>query len=140
MGNRTIVGYKKYTGAPTLYVYLHWSSFANGLQDAQKALEHAYPRWGDHSYAMRMAVSQLTHDAYPGEYGAGLAIDDFTSPDYNLWAEINWDAKWVEIWERKYIHQDNDYVATDPKIVKYFTFDDFLGLTPEEITEMERNS
>ena len=140
MANRTIVGIKANTNAPTLYVYLHLSAFRNGLQDAQKALEHAYPRWGDHSYGTRMMVSSLIDGAYPSEYGAGIAIDTFMSPDYDLWAEINWTSKFVEIWERKYIHTDNKYEATDPKIVKYMSFDDFISLTPDEINEMEKNT
>jgi hypothetical protein len=137
MGNRTIVGFQENTEAPTLYVYLHWSKYSDGLQDAQKALDHAYPRWGDYSYATRMAVSHLTDGCYPSDTGSGISINYYTDPDYDHWAVINWSKKEVQIWKSGYVRVGKDYQRQADRIVQMMTFDDFLSLTAEEIAKIE---
>ena len=137
MGNRTIVGFQENTEAPVLYVYLHWSQYNNCLQDAQKALDHAHPRWDDSSYAMRMAVGHLIHADYPRDTGSGLSIDNYPEPDYDHWAVINWDNQQVVIWKAGYVHVDKDYQREPDRIIKTLTFDEFLSLTAEEIDEIE---
>jgi hypothetical protein len=137
MGNRTIVGLQENAEAPTLYVYLHWSKYPDGLQDAQKALDHARPRWNDYSYATRMVVSHLTDGCYPSDTGSGLSIDNYVDPDYDLWAVINWDKQQVVIWKGEHTHVGNDYQRQPDQVIKTMTFDDFLNLTVEDIAKIE---
>jgi hypothetical protein len=55
----------------SVWLYSHWGG-DNKSMDFAKALEHARPRWGDVSYAIRMVISYLIKDSLMEDTGYGL--------------------------------------------------------------------
>jgi hypothetical protein len=56
----------------SVWLYSHWGG-DNKSMDFAKALEHARPRWGDVSYAIRMVISYLIKDSLMEDTGYGLS-------------------------------------------------------------------
>ena len=78
MGDRT--NYTIVTSSNPLQninVYTHWDG-SNSVSIMQAALTHAMPRikMGDHAYAARILVDQLTKQGRDSETGYGIYISD----------------------------------------------------------------
>lgn len=52
-------------------LYSHWG-WTGRHEDLAAALGHAYPRWEDESYCVRMAISHLLADDLRSELGYGI--------------------------------------------------------------------
>lgn len=70
MGARTNFELQDYKGS--VWLYSHWGGDTKA-NDLALALEHAEPRWGDVSYAMRMVISYLMKDNLMGDTGYGIS-------------------------------------------------------------------
>ena len=62
-------------------LYSHWGQ-DEWQRDIALALDHARPRWGDHSYATRMMISYLIQHNILDETGFG--IYSINSDNYDL--------------------------------------------------------
>lgn len=62
-------------------LYSHWGQ-DEWQRDIALALDHARPRWGDHSYAARMMISHLIQHNILDETGFG--IYSINSDNYDL--------------------------------------------------------
>jgi hypothetical protein len=56
-------------------LYSHWDE-DNMYELLAAALDHARPRWSDHSYATRMAISYIIKDSILDETGYGISAMD----------------------------------------------------------------
>jgi hypothetical protein len=80
MGSRTNYQLKDAKGS--IWLYSHWGGDDKSLHFAE-ALEHARPRWGDVSYAIRMVVSSLIGADWKSETGFGLGSWEFGEENYD---------------------------------------------------------
>lgn len=89
MGDRAVVGFRDNSSSPTIFLYSHWSgSSMNEL--LSMALEKSRGRWGDSSYATRIAISQIVGDEWNSELGWGLSVDNFSAPDRDYYLVVDW--------------------------------------------------
>jgi hypothetical protein len=80
MGART--NYELQDEKGSVWLYSHWGGDDKSMYFAE-ALEHARPRWGDTSYAIRMVVSYLIKDALMDDTGFGLGSWEFGEESYD---------------------------------------------------------
>lgn len=80
MGSRTNYELKDYKGS--VWLYSHWGGDDKSLTFAE-ALEHAKPRWGDHSYAIRMVISHFLKDNIFGDTGFGISSYESGEESYD---------------------------------------------------------
>lgn len=80
MGSRTNYELKDYKGS--VWLYSHWGGDDKSIHFAE-ALEHAKPRWGDTSYAIRMVVSKLIGESWDSETGFGLSSYESGEESYD---------------------------------------------------------
>jgi hypothetical protein len=70
MGART--NFELQDGRGSVWLYSHWGGDTKA-NDLALALEHAEPRWGDTSYAVRMVISYLIKDSLMADTGYGIS-------------------------------------------------------------------
>jgi len=70
MGARTNFELKDSEGS--VWLYSHWGGDTKA-NDLAYALDKARPRWSDHSYGMRIVISQLIGDQWDSETGYGIS-------------------------------------------------------------------
>jgi hypothetical protein len=70
MGSRTNFELKDSRGS--VWLYSHWGGDTKA-QDLANALQKAEPRWTDHTYGMRIVISQLIGDDWGSELGYGIS-------------------------------------------------------------------
>jgi len=80
MGSRT--NYELQDEKGSVWLYSHWGGDDKSMYFAE-ALEHARPRWGDTSYAIRMVVSYLIKDSLMDDTGFGLGSWEFGEESYD---------------------------------------------------------
>lgn len=80
MGSRTNYELKDENGS--VWLYSHWGGDDKSTYFAE-ALEHAKPRWGDTSYAIRMTVSKLIGESWDSETGFGLSSYESGEESYD---------------------------------------------------------
>lgn len=103
MGDRAVFGFRTHKDAPTLYLYGHW---AGEKQDAALAgaLVASHDRWGDPSYATRIATSHIIGVEWDKGTGYGLSIDEYAYPDYDYINVVDWSDYKVY---RMTLHEDD---------------------------------
>jgi len=67
----------------SIVVYGHWAGH-NMLSRLADAVTAAKPRWGDPSYATRIAVSQLIGDQWNLETGWGLQVNEIGDNEHKI--------------------------------------------------------
>lgn len=80
MGARTNFELKDSKGS--VWLYSHWGGDTKA-EDLATALHKAEPRWSDHSYAMRIVVSQLIGKDWDSETGYGLSSYECGEESYS---------------------------------------------------------
>ena len=120
MGNRANFGFTAGEGQPTLFVYAHSGGYAM-LNTLAQAIDHARPRWSDDGYATRMCVSAIVGDAWRGELGYGLYIDQTGDNEHSV-PVVNWDTQTVSLYP--FFHGPFDPTVT-PKFT--MSLDAFVG-------------
>jgi hypothetical protein len=112
MGARTNFELKDYKGS--VWLYSHWGGDTKA-NDLAAAINHAEPRWGDTSYAMRMVISYLIKDNLMGDTGYGIS---------------SWESG-----EEEYVPISVDFVTTT---VNYqdiiYPFEDFVKFFHKHLT------
>jgi hypothetical protein len=79
LGSRTNFELKDYKGS--VWLYSHWGGDTKA-NDLAAAINHAEPRWGDTSYAMRMVISYLIKDNLMGDTGYGISSWESGEEEY----------------------------------------------------------
>ena len=80
MGART--NFELQDSQGSVWLYSHWGG-DNKSMDFAKALEHAIPRWGDTSYAIRMVVSYFIKDHIMEDTGYGITSYESGEESYD---------------------------------------------------------
>lgn len=91
MGDRSVVGFRRNSESPTIYLYSHWGG-ENQVAKLQDALLAARSRWSDPDYATRICVSQIVGEYWNHEVGFGLSVDSYCTPDYDTILVVEWDT------------------------------------------------
>lgn len=79
MGDRRMTEIK--TEGGSIFLYSHWGGYAMA-GNAINAIKAAESRWGDHSYAMRIIVDQMTKQGRDQETGYGLMLGPDAEDSY----------------------------------------------------------
>jgi hypothetical protein len=117
MGDRAVAGFRTNSSEPTIFIYQHWSGYDQSEKLA-KALEASRPRWGDDSYATRIALSQMVGEEWSQELGYGIYVGGTShGADYSYILVVEWATKKVLVCE-------NDNSDT---IVEEIDFEDFIS-------------
>jgi hypothetical protein len=82
MGNRVNFGFQQ-SNDNTVFLYGHWAGHAM-LERLANAVEAARPRWGDESYATRIAISQLVGEDWNAETGWGIYINQIGDNEHKV--------------------------------------------------------
>ena len=90
MGDRANFGFKDRKG-DTIFLYGHWAGHQM-LQNLADAVQIAYPRWSDESYATRICISQLVNEEWSSETGWGLSVNELGDNEHKV-PIINWSDK-----------------------------------------------
>lgn len=126
MGNRRVIGLRENSESNTLYVYIHWAK-DDVMQITKEILEHSEKRWGDNSYANRMAVGYIMANDPLGELGFGLSINEYSSPDNDTVPIIVW-KEFKVIATKSSFHETYDPFADGDQVLYEMTFDEVLAL------------
>lgn len=92
MGDRITFGFRSEPKQDkTIWLYSHWCG-SERYDLVAKALVASRPRWSQHDYATRIAISQIVGDAWNEETGFGISVGSAadTMPDYDEVPVINW--------------------------------------------------
>lgn len=81
----------------TIVLYGHWAGY-NMLGNLAEAVAKAQPRWGDPSYATRIAISQMIGDSWSSETGWGLQVNSISDNEHKI-PVINWEDKTFSLHE-----------------------------------------
>lgn len=116
MGDRAVIGFRNNSETPTIFIYQHWVG-GNQSDVLARALEASRPRWGDDSYATRIALSNIVGENWNGELGYGIYVGETAhGADYEYILVVDWARKAVMVC----LNDDSD------KVIGEASFDDFL--------------
>ena len=120
MGDRFVYGFRESEDSPaTIFLYGHWNG-ATAESDVLNALRAAEPRWGDGSYATRIAISTIVGNDWREETGYGVYAEAERGKghggDYRYIYIIEWR-------ERRILAVAND---DDSRVYASVPFDQFL--------------
>lgn len=119
MGDRAVYGFRGVKADPTLFLYDHWGGAAQSSTIRQILLA-TMPRWDDHNYASRIAVSQVIGNDWDNETGYGLYIRTSRGgshgSDYPFVTTFEWSARTIFLCDR----------GNDSRVLKSFLFLDVL--------------
>ncbi len=97
MGDRSVIGIKPTSNAPTIFLYSQW-----GGEDRYKTLCEATAaasvRQGDNAYFTRIFLSQIVGDYWNQDLGFGIEVDSFCAPDYDDIPVVVIDERNIEIY------------------------------------------
>jgi hypothetical protein len=96
MGDRANFGFRDRKG-DTVFLYGHWAGHRM-LEQLADAVAAAEPRWGDESYATRIAISRLVGEEWQSETGWGISVNQLADNEHKV-PIINWAAKTFTLME-----------------------------------------
>lgn len=125
MGDRAVIGFKEKRDSVPVFLYSHWGG-ADRYRDLQRAITAARPRWNDHTYATRIAISQIIENYWSEETGFGISAGEnsFCTPDYEDVPVVIWDDQVVVI-----VNASDSTTVRTMALPPEMTFHDFLALT-----------
>ena len=82
MGDRANFGFVQPNGN-TIVLYGHWAGHQM-LANLAEAVFKARARWGDSSYATRIAISQMVADDWNSETGWGLHVNEIGDNEHKI--------------------------------------------------------
>ena len=95
MGDRAVAGFRTKSSEPTIFLYQHWSGSEQSKNFAD-ALEASRSRWGDDSYATRIALSHLVGEAWNQDLGYGIYVGGTAhGSDYPFVLVADWETRRV---------------------------------------------
>jgi len=97
MGDRANFGFRD-SKENIIFLYGHWAGHRM-LENLADAVQAAEPRWGDESYATRIAISRLVGDEWTSETGWGLTVNALADNEHKVpiidWSPgFNIEMKW----------------------------------------------
>lgn len=107
MGDRANFGFVQPNGH-TIVLYGHWAG-QNMLANLADAIAKARPRWGDSGYATRIAISQLVGNAWDGELGWGLYVNEIGDNEHHI-AIVDFQQQIFSL------HPEDEFVNEDNKV------------------------
>lgn len=107
MGDRANFGFVQPNGH-TIVLYGHWAG-ANMLANLADAVSKARPRWGDPSYATRIAISQMIGNEWDGETGWGLQVNEIGDNEHHI-AIVDFQQQTFSL------HPEDEFVNKDNKV------------------------
>jgi hypothetical protein len=123
VGDRFVFGFRESADSPaTIFLYGHWNG-ESAESDLIEALRAAEPRWGDGSYATRIAVSNIVGNDWQAETGYGLYAESERGKghgaDYRYIYIVEWRERRVlaagnDDDSRVYATVPFDYLLSDP--------------------------
>jgi len=104
----------------TVVLYGHWAG-NNMLNNLAEAVFKARPRWGDDSYATRIAISQMIGDSWSYETGWGIQVNSIADNEHKI-PVINWKDRTFSLHEEdSFFNEDNKVRGMKNKAI--FTMD-----------------
>ena len=82
MGDRANFAFVQPNG-DSIVLYGHWAGH-NMLANLAEACAKAQPRWGDPSYATRIAISQMIGMDWSSETGWGLSVNEIADNEHKI--------------------------------------------------------
>ena len=107
MGDRANFGFVQPSG-DVIVLYGHWAGH-NMLANLAEAVAKAQPRWGDASYATRIAISQMINDSWSYETGWGLHVNEIGDNEHKI-AIVDWQQKTFSL------HAEDSFHNKDNKV------------------------
>ena len=95
-------------GGDTIVLYGHWAGYKM-LENLAEAVAKAQPRWGDPSYATRIAISQMIGDSWSAETGWGLSVNEISDNEHKI-PVINWSDRTFSL------HKEDSFHNKDNKV------------------------
>jgi hypothetical protein len=107
MGDRANFAFVQPNG-DSIVLYGHWAGH-NMLANLAEACAKAQPRWGDPSYATRIAISQMIGMDWSSETGWGLSVNEIADNEHKIAV--------VDFRQRTFsLHAEDEYSNKDNKI------------------------
>jgi hypothetical protein len=100
MGDRANFGFRD-SKENIIFLYGHWAGHRM-LENLADAVQAAEPRWGDESYATRIAISRLVGDEWTSETGWGLTVNALADNEHKV-PIIDWKNKTFTLMEEDLI-------------------------------------
>lgn len=100
MGDRANFGFRD-SKEDIIFLYGHWAGHRM-LENLADAVQAAEPRWGDESYATRIAISRLVGDEWTSETGWGLSVNTLADNEHKV-PIIDWKNKTFTLMEEDLI-------------------------------------
>jgi hypothetical protein len=100
MGDRANFGFRADGESPVVVLYAHWGGHGM-MANLAYAIETARPRWTDHGYATRIAISQLIGDQWDQEYSFGIYVNQIGDNEHSV-PVVNWKDKTVSLYEASF--------------------------------------
>jgi hypothetical protein len=100
MGDRANFGFRD-SKENIIFLYGHWAGHRM-LENLADAVQAAEPRWGDESYATRIAISRLVGDEWTSETGWGLSVNTLADNEHKV-PIIDWKNKTFTLMEEDLI-------------------------------------
>jgi len=100
MGDRANFGFRD-SKEDIIFLYGHWAGHRM-LENLADAVQAAEPRWGDESYATRIAISRLVGDEWTSETGWGLTVNALADNEHKV-PIIDWKNKTFTLMEEDLI-------------------------------------
>jgi hypothetical protein len=97
MGDRANFVFVQDSGE-TIVLYGHWAGYKM-LENLAEACAKAYGRWGDDSYATRIAISHMIGDGWSMETGWGLQVNSISDNEHKI-PVINWKDRTFSLHEQ----------------------------------------
>lgn len=97
MGDRSVIGIKPTSNAPTIFIYSQWGG-EDRYRILCEATAAASVRQGDDAYFTRIFISQIVGDNWNQELGFGIEVDSFCMPDYQDVPVVVIDERNIEIY------------------------------------------
>ena len=119
MGDRANFVFVQDSGE-TIVLYGHWAGY-NMLNNLAEAVFKARPRWGDDSYATRIAISNMIGDGWSYETGWGLQVNEISDNEHKI-PVINWKERTFSLHEED-SHHNQDNKVKGMKNEAIFTMD-----------------
>lgn len=96
MGDRANFGFRENAEAPIVNLYGHWAGYEM-MSKLAHAIDTARPRWTDHGYATRIAISQLIGNDWGQGVSWGIYVNTLGDNEHSV-PVVNWDEQTVTLY------------------------------------------
>jgi len=118
MGDRANFAFREKDGAPVVVLYAHWGGHQM-MSNLAHAIATARPRWSDHGYATRIAISQLIGEYWNQELSFGIYVNEIGDNEHSI-PLVNWESQTVSLLDADWHTVRVDFDSPNPKFVMDF--------------------